>query len=376
MKSIGRTGQWLNYALILVSGYAVFATSFTFLRQLFSTIDVAAILSATVAIVLLRIAALIRDQLANLCYRFGERLRLIGGRQWLLACFVFGSVLRCLTLLHCIPAQTSDFASYFDLAQSLAFKGMYATAGSRAYWPPGLPLEMSSLVWLFGTNWIVPVVNNILLFGAVLVICHKLARHVVGIASAHVSALAITLWPNPIFATGLADKQQLVMVMMSGALYLYLRAHESQGTKSMRLAIAAGMCLGGATLTQPSHILFPGVLILLELCRGSTFGRTAAITAPLFLGIVLVVAPWTVRNYMILGHFIPVANTAGISLYVGNNPSATGTYVPVAVLDGLDEVAANKKAAQLAIDWITSNPTKFVSLIVPKNIAFLGDDAV
>lgn len=365
----------LNYALMLVAAYAVFATSFMFLKQLYSTTVVTAVLSAIVAIVLLGAATFVRSSLANWCAQFGERLSVIDGRRWLLACFIGGSALRCLTLLHCVPTQTSDFASYFGLAQSLAIKGVYATAGSRAYWPPGLPFEMAGLVWLFGTSWVVPVINNILLFGAVLIISHKLARHVVGIAAAHVTALAITLWPNLIFAIGLADKQQLVMAMMSAALYLYLRAHESKGVKSMRLAIAAGMCLGGATLTQPSHILFPGALILLELYRGSTLRRSAAIIAPLVLGIVLVVSPWTMRNYMVLGQIIPVANTAGISLYVGNNPNATGTYVPVPELGELDEIAANKKAAQLATEWIISNPTKFASLIVPKNIAFLGDDS-
>ena len=39
----------------------------------------------------------------------------------------------------------------------------------------------------------------------------------------------------------------------------------------------------------------------------------------------LIIAPWTIRNYAVLGGFVPVKSQFGFTLWVGNNPYATGT---------------------------------------------------
>ncbi|MFW6125235.1 MAG: ArnT family glycosyltransferase, partial [Pirellulales bacterium] len=44
---------------------------------------------------------------------------------------------------------------------------------------------------------------------------------------------------------------------------------------------------------------------------------------------VLVLAPWTLRNYLVFGRFIPVSQNLGLSLWYGYNPRATGSQVDV-----------------------------------------------
>ena len=376
MSTPSRPLALLNTVFALLSAYAVYATVYSFLKHLAADTSAAIVASCALTVVLLVLAACLRPAITTLGGDVGARFATIQDRQWLALCFVLGTTLRGLTLTYCLPQQTSDFATYFELARGLAFDHVYAIAATRAYWPPGLPLELAPLVWALGKHWATLVVNNIFLFGLVLTITLKLGRLIVGQHGARVATLAVALWPNLIFAVGLADKQQLIMVLMASALYLYLRARDSSASHYPRLtAVAAGLCLGGAILTQPSHILFPGALVLLELCCATLLRHIVRRIAPVVLGIVLVVAPWSIRNYAVLGHFVPVSNTGGISLYVGNNPAATGSYVAIAGLDGLDEVSANREAGKRAVEWIKSNPLAFAALIVPKNLAFLGDDA-
>jgi hypothetical protein len=132
------------------------------------------------------------------------------------------------------------------------------------------------------------------------------------------------------------------------------------------------------TLTQPSMSLFAGVLLVIEVVAGFQPTRWLQRLACTIVGLVLVVAPWTYRNYQLLGHFVPVSNTAGISLYVGNNPQATGGYVPVAepLFEQFDEVGANEEARRLATEWIRQHPAEFAALIPRKQMLFLGDDSV
>jgi tetratricopeptide (TPR) repeat protein len=59
----------------------------------------------------------------------------------------------------------------------------------------------------------------------------------------------------------------------------------------------------------------------------STPMRRVSTAIPVFLfGIVIAIAPVTVRNAAISGEFIPVTTGGGISYYLGNNPEANGFY--------------------------------------------------
>ena len=366
----------LSAGFSVLIAYAIYAAVLTFLKHLPGFGAYAVAVSCAVSIVLLGLVAYSRSAISSLGGRVGSRFLAINDPQWLTLCFVLGATLRCLTLTHCIPQQTSDFATYFGLAWGLAFDHIYAIADTRAYWPPGLPLELAPFVWMLGKHWAAPVVNNIFLLGLVLAITMKLGRRIVGRRGARVATLAVALWPNLIFAVGLADKQQLTMVLVASALYLYLRARDLPASQNTwRIFLVAGLCLGGAILTQPSHLLFPGALVLLELCCATPLRQLVSRVLPVIFGIFLSVSPWTVRNYLVLDRFVPVSNTGGISLYVGNNPDATGSYVAVSGLEGLDEVGANLEAGRRAVAWIRANPLAFAALVVPKNIAYLGDDS-
>jgi hypothetical protein len=102
--------------------------------------------------------------------------------------------------------------------------------------------------------------------------------------------------------------------------------------------------------------------------------RSALVRGALALAVcVAALAPWWVRNWQVLGAFVPLSTDGGGALYEGNSPNATGgPAVPETVrarlrgLEGLDELERDRLLAGEARSWIRANPGRFVQLAAVK----------
>src|SRR5262249_55511254 len=80
----------------------------------------------------------------------------------------------------------------------------------------------------------------------------------------------------------------------------------------------------------------------------------------LYISLLLVVLPWTIRNALVFQHFIFVSTNGGINLLIGNNPHATGAYiwneeVSAPVRDIEDEYERNRTAGAETLKYIKNN---------------------
>jgi 4-amino-4-deoxy-L-arabinose transferase-like glycosyltransferase len=83
-----------------------------------------------------------------------------------------------------------------------------------------------------------------------------------------------------------------------------------------RTAVAAGLLWGLATLTRETVLYFiPLAAAGLAFRRGTPGRRQGAAFA---LAALVVVAPWTYRNWVALGAFVPVSTAGGQNLFQGN----------------------------------------------------------
>jgi Flp pilus assembly protein TadD len=78
---------------------------------------------------------------------------------------------------------------------------------------------------------------------------------------------------------------------------------------------------------------------------GGLARRVAWAFALVLLGVAVVVAPVTVRNYAVGGDFVPIASQGGINFYIGNNPESDGAS---AVMPVLGEAWQNEDAVRIA----------------------------
>jgi hypothetical protein len=142
-----------------------------------------------------------------------------------------------------------------------------------------------------------------------------------------------------------------------------------------RWLVVAGLIFGMAALTKPQVIFLPGFLVLLKLWRDRAAGddrpwrRAIATGALLYAMVGAVLIPWAVRNTLTFDELVLISTNGGVTLLGGNNPSATGGHVmddPLVEQRRFsvdDQVASDKRARALAIQWIKENPGRFIELI-------------
>ncbi|MCK4302722.1 MAG: hypothetical protein KAY24_00600, partial [Candidatus Eisenbacteria sp.] len=101
--------------------------------------------------------------------------------------------------------------------------------------------------------------------------------------------------------------------------------------------------------------------------------------ALVYLVLLLVVTPWTLRNARVFGGFVPVSNNGGINLLIGNGTGANGQYRENALPPGegrlLGEYEKGRLAARLAAQSILGDPMRFVRLVPQKVLRMYADDA-
>jgi 4-amino-4-deoxy-L-arabinose transferase-like glycosyltransferase len=133
---------------------------------------------------------------------------------------------------------------------------------------------------------------------------------------------------------------------------------------------AAGLITGLGILIRPALLLFlPMALVWLVVRR--------RVTAALLLaaGAIIVVAPWTVRNYLHHERFVPVASDGGVTFWTGNHPLALGEgdmaanpALKIANQElrarypGLNEEAMEPIYYREAFAWIRAHPLQWLGL--------------
>jgi len=154
-----------------------------------------------------------------------------------------------------------------------------------------------------------------------------------------------------------------------------------RGVTAARLALGCGALAGLGALTRPGHVFFAGLFLLYVLVR-----RRGTAAAALMVGLVLLIAPWTARNYAVYGRPVLIASEGGITFWTGNHPLAIGegdlAANPAIKRDNLRVRAAHPgwtpeelepvyyrealaSIAAAPLRWLTLLPRKVFYLFVP-----------
>ena len=209
----------------------------------------------------------------------------------------------------------ADMLEYHEKALSLVREGAYGHATR----PPCYPAFLAA-VYLVAGDGRVPVACAQALLGAVAaLLALGIARRLCGVRAGLLAGLLVACYPGLIVYTGLLMSEGLFIVLFMAALFTLA----GEGPPGTRACATAGALLGLACLTRS---VIAGFIPLAAawLCLRSRWQRGAILLA----AAILVTIPWTVRNALRYGMFVPLDTYGGYNFLVGNNPAATGRQEP------------------------------------------------
>ncbi len=186
------------------------------------------------------------------------------------------------------------------------------------FYPPLYPYFIGVSFALGGSLAAVKVAQAFL--GALLVpALGRLAAQVAGARAGLAVALLAAFYPELVWFSVHFWSETLFLVLLWWA---FERLMHADRASSARATLAAGVLFGLAILTRETTLYFTPLAALWLLSGAPAAQRRAAAgRAALFaLSVLLCVAPWTWRNWVVHRAFIPVSTAGGLNLWQGNAP--------------------------------------------------------
>jgi hypothetical protein len=251
----------------------------------------------------------------------------------MLLCIVFLLAFS-LRLIYLIQISHTPFFEYpvgdskfiFERAQEILNGDLIGTE-INFHSSPAYPYFMAFIFWLSKNNFFVLGIMQILIGSVNCLLIFLLAKkctkgkNTPGLIAGVMAAL------YGIFVFFDADILAIFFTLsfVTITLLLLIEAHQSSRSN---LALLAGIALGCAALDRTNILLFMPVAAWF-LASEFSFRLKSWKWKPaaLFIvGTVLVVIPFTLRNYLVGNDLVLVSSNAGVNLYIGNNPEANGVF--------------------------------------------------
>lgn len=239
---------------------------------------------------------------------------------------------------------------------------------NRAYRLPGYPTFIAGLLVIFGTeNLIAPVLmmQSILSASMVGVTVFIVQRY--GYGFGIVAGILFLL------SAGIYVFSSLVMTEVVFSVQLLVFAVTIAKAKNAPHYFLAGILLGVMMLTR--GVLLFTIPLLYFVVKGKRHYAVMLITA------LLVIMPWTVRNYLVLDAFVPFSTGSGQVLYGSWHPDvvayAPGTWVSSRHLSdeflNMAELERDQALRESAIAFIRDMDIRYlIAVLLFKAIAFWG----
>jgi 4-amino-4-deoxy-L-arabinose transferase-like glycosyltransferase len=205
----------------------------------------------------------------------------------------------------------------------------------HVYWSPGWVLTIAGIYRIFGPHYIAVRIFLIAIALATALLVHRIAGRMAG-ARAGLAAAALFLFSTLVFrfTAYLQYELPLGFIVLASCALLFPRPLRvlppgsspvpppNANTQSL---VCAGVLIGFASLISP-RVLVVSVIAAAYYARFAPRSYGLKALALFAAGVLLVLTPWTIRNYRCYGELIFTTTNGGINLYLANNLNATGDY--------------------------------------------------
>jgi hypothetical protein len=244
-------------------------------------------------------------------------------RPWV-GIFLLAAALRLGFALWAPGVPLSDGRFYHLHALILVDQGQYLNADDSAAirWMPGWPATLAGLYHLFGASPRLGMLACALFDAGTAALLVPLGARLFGAGVGTVAGLLYSLWPGMIYYAGNLFSEPLFNLLFVATLLLLSFGRQGEG--GWRFEVAAGLCFGLAAYVKSEPLaLAPALLFAVWRLdpRARPFGRRALA----LVGVATVlIAPWTLRNWLVFERFIPTSASGGVVVHLANQPGATG----------------------------------------------------
>jgi 4-amino-4-deoxy-L-arabinose transferase-like glycosyltransferase len=266
----------------------------------------------------------------------------------------------------------NDAIMYHTTAMSLRAGDGYVplTGGPTARWPPGYSTLLAGVYTVFGVRPLAGEIVNALIGAATVVLLMLAVDRAIDRQTAIVAGVLLAVLPGPILWTDVLVAETLYTAIFVLALMVLVHASPTfRWMAVLGLVVGAGALVRGEALTWT---LLPVVLFWRELPRAALARRLGVLAGVA----ALVMAPWTIRNAVVMDAFVPVATNASQTLWSGHHDGATGaqTYPPADYEDRFApelperELEASAALREDAVEYMITHPVRELELVPLKLI--------
>ncbi|GER88520.1 hypothetical protein KDW_26820 [Dictyobacter vulcani] len=220
--------------------------------------------------------------------------------------------------------QYRDIGLHLVQAHCFCLHGNIPTVGRAPLWPvligllslPSNPHALSVRLFLCALD------------AGTCVLIYLFARRLLNAHWALIAGISASLYPNLFIYTGWLYSETLYTFLLTAFIYvLYCFQRE----RRLRQAVVSGLLVGLLALTRPNGLLLIGLCVvwLLVLAWQRHFNWKYALRMLVLVPALalLLIVPWTLRNYLVTQRFLPVATGDGtVLLGAYNDPVAQRSW--------------------------------------------------
>lgn len=244
----------------------------------------------------------------------------------------------------------------------------YGIPHAGAWKTPLYPLWVGFWYWLGGDSPTVVEIAQAFLAPITVLLIWVLSRRIFGATVAIITAWVVAVFPLVWEWNGLLYSEALAVPLTVLAILLFL----GRTDPTPKLAIGIGAVIGVGMLVRPSALfLFAGVLASFALALG--LKRGLGLTVVSVGTAALLIAPWTVRNYIEFDAFLPLSVQDGaiagtFNAEVANDPIYPYAWRPapagvrdiLARRNAVDDAELARRARNLGLEYIKEHPFSVV----------------
>lgn len=304
-----------------------------------------------------------------------------------LVIFLFAFFIRFLAIVN-LPVEyqkpQGDPAEYDGLAISLLTTKSFSYDNGlpTSNRTPLYPLFLAFIYSIFGHSyfWVrfIQAILSALLCLIIYLIGERLFDRKVGLLS---SLICVIYQPFIFFSyyagPGFLNTENLFIFLFAITILFLAKLYRKP---SISNAFFSGILLGLSTLTRPITSLFPiFLLIWILLCLKLKAKVKLKLWFVICFSFVIIISPWTIRNYLVHNRFIFLTTITGRVFLFGNNPLARGgwgrdffksPYYNPEIFKGKDEVTLSRIYFKEGIKYLLAQPQRIPWLFMKKILVF------